>query len=90
MTGPAARPRLRKTHNGIVGADGADDPDNGAEKADEWGGKGVAAGRVEANINLQGGAKGVPDWEAKSVLQNLAQRGPDSDARSVLQNLALL
>ena len=53
------------------------------------GGKGVAAGRVEANINLQGGAKGVPDSEAKSVLQNLAQGGPDSEARSVLQNLAL-
>ena len=53
------------------------------------GGKGVAAGRVEANINLQGGAKGIPDSEAKSVLQNLVQRGPDSEARSVLQNLAL-
>ena len=53
------------------------------------GGKGDAAGRVEANINLQGGAKGVPDSEAKSVLQNLAQGGPDSEARSVLQNLAL-
>ena len=53
------------------------------------GGKGVAAGRVEANINLQGGAEGVLDSEAKSVLQNLAQGGPDSEARSVLQNLAL-
>ena len=53
------------------------------------GGKGDAAGRVEANINLQGGAKGVPDSEAKSVLPNLAQGGPDSEARSVLQNLAL-
>ena len=53
------------------------------------GGKGDAAGRVEANINLQGGAKGVPDSEAKSVLQNLAQGGPASEARSVLQNLAL-
>ena len=53
------------------------------------GGKGVAAGRVEANINLQGGAKRVPDSEAKSVLQNLAQGGPDSEARSVLQNRGL-
>ena len=40
------------------------------------GGKGVAAGRVEANINLQGGAKGIPDSEAKAVLPNLAQGGP--------------
>ena len=53
------------------------------------GGKGDAAGRVEANINLQGGAKGVPDSEAKSVLQNLAHGDPDSEASSVLQNLAL-
>ena len=53
------------------------------------GGKGVAAGRVEANINLQGGAKGSPDSEAESVLLNLAQGGPDSEARSVLQNRAL-
>ena len=53
------------------------------------GGKGIAAGRVEANINLQGGAKGILDSEAKSVLPNLAQGGPDSEARSVLQNLAL-
>ena len=51
--------------------------------------KGDSAGRVEANINLQGGAKGVPDSEAKSVLQNLAQGDPDSEASSVLQNLAL-
>ena len=53
------------------------------------GGKGVAAGRGEANINLQGGAKRVPDPEAKSVLQNLAHGDPDSEASSVLQNLAL-
>ena len=40
VTGPAARPRLPETHNGIVGADGADDADNDAEKADEWGREG--------------------------------------------------
>ena len=39
------------------------------------GGKADAAGLLEANINLQGGAKGVPDSEAKYVLQNLAQGG---------------
>ena len=33
VTGPAARPRLPKTHNGIVGAEGA--ADKGAEQADE-------------------------------------------------------